>query len=145
MVEQVSSVGTLYELGHEQGLLVPNGGGAQGFILNTRDLLQPGASDYVLLGPGSQVWYVGYAIEIFPSGGAPALPHQFIAQLSGSFDTAIPFVFGTLEEWALPVYAGVTGFYQGWARGEAPALAVFFLNRCGVDCTVSFQCWGKAF
>lgn len=145
MAETVQSFPGLYPLGSGQAQTLLNGTSVSSFVLNTRDLASPGDPDYVLVGPGSQVWCVGYSIRAsrpspFPQ---PTDPLGLTLQLEGSYDPVIPLIFGTEQRLILPVYAGVHHF-QGWARVESPIVQCIVINVTGNDLEVSFQFWGKA-
>lgn len=145
MAETVQSYPGLYPLGSGQLVSLLDGNVLSSIALNTRDLYTPGASDFIISGPGSQVWYAGYSIRVsrpnpFP---APADPLGLTLRLDGSYDTSIPFTFGTEEQLILPVYEGVH-HYAGRARVESPVVQYTLLNLTGNTLEVSFQFWGKA-
>lgn len=147
MAETVQSYPGLYPLGEGRGVALPDLNGITSIALNTRDLYTPGASDFIIFGPGSQVWYVGYSVRVFvlpfPIFPAPPNPLGLELELQGSFDVAIPFTFSSEERLILPVYEGIFQ-YTGRARVESPVVTLGLFNNTGADLEVSFQFWGKA-
>lgn len=135
----------LYPLGQGQNVALPDLSSITSNVLNTRDLGQPGASDFVLLGPGSQVWYLGYAIRATALVGAPTNPLGFLLSVGGSFELAAPFFFGQDQHLLLPLYLSEVAYhYSGRVRIEDPAAILNVSNQTGVELDVSFQFWGKA-
>lgn len=144
MAETVQSYPGLYSMGEGVEVL-PDGNGITSIALNVRDLYTPGAPDFIIFGPGSQVWYVGYSVRVsrpFPFP-APANPLGLELELEGSFDVSIPFTFATEERLILPVYEGIHQL-TGRARVESPVVTLSLFNNTGDDLEVSFQFWGKA-
>jgi len=145
VAETVQSYPGLYPLGSGQNLAFLDATVISSIALNTRDIYTPGASDFILFGPGSQVWYAGYSIRVsrpnpFP---APANPLGLELRLEGSYDAAVPFIFVTEEQLILPVYEGVQQ-YTGRARVESPVALYTLVNNTLDALEVSFQFWGKA-
>ena len=145
MAETVQSYPGLYPMGSGQNVSLLDATAITSIALNTRDIYAPGASDFILFGPGSQVWYVGYSIRVsrplpFP---APANPLGLELRLEGSFDVVVPYTFGTEEQLILPVYEGVRQ-YTGRARVESPVVELTLINNTLDTLEVSFQFWGKA-
>lgn len=138
----------LYDLGTEIGRVLNTGTSLASFVLNTRDLGAPGAPDYVLLGPGSQVWTLGYAIQITSPVVVPASPLDLLLTFGGSYQVVAPFSFIEAQRIRLPVYSdfGLTPFYfySGHVRSEASACVWTLFNSTGQNLTLSYQFWGKA-
>lgn len=134
----------LYDLGAGQAQTLVNATTLTSGVLNTRNLGTPGAPDFLVVGPGSQVWILGYSIRAsrpFPFP-VPADPLGLDLRIGGSYDLVAPFTFQTEQRILLPVYAGVHHFH-GRARVESPAANVSVFNGTGNDLEVSFQFWGK--
>lgn len=145
MPDYTAEVFGLYPLGSGINATLADGTSLLSSVLNTRDLGQPGAPDRVLLGPGSQVWIVGYSVRV----GSLLAPTDVLGlelQVGEAYETVAPFVFGTVSQTILPVYVfGVFTSvpYSGRFRTEAPAVQLSLVNLTGQDLTVSFQFWGK--
>jgi hypothetical protein len=134
----------VYPIGQGNGVAVPNGNSFSSNVLNTRDLGQPGAPDFLALGPGSQIWYVGYSIRV-SSALAPTDTLGLLLTVGGAYELTAPFLFGQDLQLTLPVYQPLASYtYSGRVRIEAPAAAVTVFNNTGQELTVSFQFWGKA-
>ena len=136
--------GGLYELGHGNNVAFPAGGFFISDFVNARDLGSTGQPDFAIVGPGSQVWRVAYAINLVPS--APPVDTLGVElHLVATLDTG-PFIFFNVEQTVLPVYqTGVRHPYSGDVRIEWPAVRFEVFNVTGVDLTVTFQFWAKAF
>lgn len=138
-------VGGLFPLGNAIDATVVDGGSVSSAVFNTRDLQQPGAPDFVVLGPGSQAWFLGWAISIRTPDANPVNSMAAFLRVSGSFEEVAPFFFLTGHEIRTPVY--VQNFpteYFGFVRVEWPAVQITFFNSLGTNVTISFQFWGKA-
>lgn len=145
MAETVQSYPGLYSLGSGINQAFLDGTGINSIFLNTRDVYSPGNPDYILFGPGSQVWIVGYSVRAstpspFP---APTNPLGLRIDVQGSYDIAIPFFSQTEQQIILPVYAQIY-HYAGRARVESPVALLSLNNNTGNTLEISFQFWGKA-
>jgi len=138
------AVGGLYSLGVGVGANIADGGDQQSDILNTQDIHNVGSPDFVTLGPGSQVWFVGWALRLFATNAKPADPLRAFLRIAHGVGPT-PFVFGLGPELLMPVYAEAVAYdYQGWARVEWPVVRIDFFNNLGTDITLDFQFWAKA-
>lgn len=139
------AVGGLYPLGNGIGTTVVSGSSQGSDVFNTRDLQQPGAADFVILGPGSQAWFVGWSIRLLAPNAKPADPLRAFLRVSGSFNIEVPYFFGNGPELRTPVYAqNLAHEYYGFVRVEWPAAEIAWFNQLGTDITLDFQFWGKA-
>lgn len=140
--------GGIYPLGNAQNQSIANLSGFSSNVLNTRDLGQAGAPDFVVLGPGSQVWDLGYSIRCQATSGPVTDPDKLVLGVFGSFDNVPVFIFGEVQRILLPLY-GTAAFqpiyeYSGRVRVEWPAAQLSVTNNTGVGITASWQFWGKA-
>lgn len=137
-------VGGIYPLGSGRDETLQNGSAISSDFFNTRDLGDPGFPEFGLVGPGSQAWFLGYAVRV-AAAALPAEPLLLELRVSGSFDTTTPFILGTIETIVLPVYEFLSREYFGRVRLEHPVGTATLFNSTGLDLTVSFQYWGKTF
>ena len=138
-------VGGLYPLGNAIGTTIADGVGITSDTLNTRDLQQPGAPDFVVLGPGSQSWFLAWSISILTPNAKPANALGAFLRVGGSFNTVAPFFFTFGPEIRTPVYfQNLAHSYYGFVRVEWPAAQITFFNNLGTDVELDFQFWGKA-
>lgn len=135
----------LYNLGAGVDQVMADSTSILSTIFNTRDLAQPGSSDFPILGPGSQAWVVGYSVLI-NAGVDPVNRLGLRLELYGSHQLVGPFIFIFQQRIFLPVYFAAGFFlYSGSARVEFPAVQFVLSNLTGVALNqVSFQFWGKA-
>jgi len=139
------AVGGLYLLGTGIGTNIVNGGSQASDAINTRDLQAPATPDFVTVGPGSQVWFVGWSLRLLAENAKPANPLRAFLRISGAFDAVEPFSFTDGPEIRMPVYAQNLGYvYNGLARVEWPVVRIDFFNNLGTDLTIDFQFWGRA-
>lgn len=145
MAETVQAYPGEYPLGSGVLQELLSGNPLFSIALNTRDIYSAGAPDFVVAGPGSQVWILGYSIRVSrpPPFLAPATPLGLDLEVLGAYEAAAPFIFGTEQRIILPVFAGVHR-YSGRARMESPVGIFQLNNQTGNDLEVSFQFWGKA-
>lgn len=135
----------LYDLGSGRNQTLLNLGFLDSFLLNTRDVFTKGSADYPAIGPGSQVWIVGYSLRVSRPFPFPPPANQTGLQLriSGSYDEIVPFNFGEEQRIILPVRT-LPHHYAGRARIESPVVQFEVFNNTGNDLEVSYQFWGKA-
>lgn len=145
MPDYKAQVAGLYPLGSGIDQALANGTSIDSSFLNARDLGQPGAPDFVLLGPGSQVWILGYSVRV-GSVLAPTDELGLTMRAQSAYETLPPFIGSTEASLILPIYLfGIltSAQYQGRFRIEAPAALLSLFNNTGQTLTVSFQFWGK--
>lgn len=138
---------TEYDLGNAQSQSIPDNSVIDSLVLNTRDTLQPGAPDFVILGPGSEVWWIGYSIQINTAIPGDVVPNPLglLLNVEESFQTAVPYVFGVTQSLLLPVYSGAGWSYSGKYRVEGAAAQIEIGNFTGtVLQNVSWQFWGRS-
>lgn len=142
--------GGLFNLGRKMDFTLNSPGVEQSAVLNARDLGSVGDPDFGTLGPGSQVWIVGYSVSINSPVVLATDALGLSLQVAGSFDVDFPEIsFSTEQEIILPVYGTASSQplyrYSGHARVESPAVQLFFDNITGQNLVISYQFWGKAF
>jgi hypothetical protein len=141
---EVQSYPGEYELG--SGILDPltSPGLLISTILNARDIYSTGLVDFATVGPGSQVWILGYSVHVVDV--PPPDPLGLVVRAEGSFDLGPPFSFRLEQELVLPVLdqSGQGSRFSGRARMESPTVRLSLSNQTGAQLTVSFQFWGKA-
>lgn len=135
----------LYSIGAGRAVTLPDGNFLFSDAFNTRDVFTTQSSDYPIVGPGSQVWILGYSIRVSRPIPFPAPANQLGLKLSlfGSYDVVVPFIFNPEQQLILPVREGVRN-YSGRARAESPAVQWGLFNDTGNDLEISYQFWGKA-
>jgi len=145
VAETVQAYPGQYPLGSGEEQTLLDGNILTSIALNTRDIYSAGSPDFVIAGPGSQVWFLCYSIRVSrpPPFLAPATPLGLELEVQGSYDAGTPFIFGNEQRIILPVFAGVH-HYSGRARMESPVGMFQLNNQTGNDLEVSFQFWGKA-
>jgi hypothetical protein len=145
-VDNVSVFPGLYPLGSGQNQSLLDGTFLSSSGLNASDVFTPGpAPDFPFVGPGSQVWMLGYSIRVsrpFPFL-APATPLGLTLEARGSYDVVIPFIFEFEQQIILPVFAGLN-HYSGRFRTESVSGLFVLTNNTGNNLEVSFSFWGKA-
>jgi hypothetical protein len=145
-VDNVSVFPGLYPLGTGQNQSLLNGTFLSSNGLNTSDVFAPAAGPgFPFVGPGSQVWMLGYSIRAsrpspFP---APTTPLGLTLEARGSYDLVVPFIFEFEQQIILPVFAGLN-HYSGRFRTESVSGLFVLTNNTGNDLEVSFSFWGKA-
>lgn len=138
----------LYDLGSGQNQLIPNGSGFSSILCNLRDLLSPQQVDFSALGPGSQVWMLGYAVRFrSDTFGVPfAVPDELgiLLDVTGGFDFVPVFITSTIEQIRLPVYNGsLVQQYSGMLRCEFPVATFSVSQNTGATIECSWQFWAK--
>lgn len=138
-----------YNLGGARDFTLNTGATVSSNVLNTRDLGSIGAPDFPVLGPGAQVWIVGYSVLINSPAILATDALGLFLEVLGSYNDAVPFTFFIEQEIKLPVYS--TFFtrpsysYSGHVRVESPAVQLRIVNVTGQDLVIMYQFWGKAF